>query len=363
MFGGGKHTEEGGEGVPGGDNRSGKEGLNKTQEFVNRFSASFRGGIYNFTRASAQTVRQFKEGIGKVAGPLKKYIGAAGVLYAASNVWVGARQKTRTDVATRDRTLRGLNIDYGQMAKAIRIGQTYGIGMNRMLQSTAQMQGQLLQATWGRGDMITKLGEWGLSPYKEDGYGQVKTPHELRLSISRKAQELNATGGQQLVAQFLNAIGIASDEWRMYMNYEKESKKANFHIDDTLEKILGKVDEVTQFSELTDAKKAEREQIREIWKVESLWSFLNPKYWSMFDNFAAESYARDQVEADKGIEKVQKILGVENIYSTKNTPLVYHLEQAIRAEVVFKRDKDYVVKDDEVLIVDEFTGRIMPGRR
>ena len=67
---------------------------------------------------------------------------------------------------------------------------------------------------------------------------------------------------------------------------------------------------------------------------------------------------------DKGIEKVQGILGVENIYSTKNTPLVYHLEQAIRAEVVFKRDKDYVVTNSgEVIIVDEHTGRLMQGRR
>ena len=67
---------------------------------------------------------------------------------------------------------------------------------------------------------------------------------------------------------------------------------------------------------------------------------------------------------DEGIEKVQEILGVDNLYSTKNTRLVYHLEQAIRAEVVFKRDKDYVVTNSgEVVIVDEHTGRLMQGRR
>ena len=67
---------------------------------------------------------------------------------------------------------------------------------------------------------------------------------------------------------------------------------------------------------------------------------------------------------DKGIEKIQDILGVDNLYSTKNTRLVYHLEQAIRAEIVFKRDKDYVVTNSgEVIIVDEHTGRLMQGRR
>ena len=67
---------------------------------------------------------------------------------------------------------------------------------------------------------------------------------------------------------------------------------------------------------------------------------------------------------DAGIDKVQKILGVDNLYSTKNTRLVYHMEQALRAEVIFKRDKDYVVTNSgEVIIVDEHTGRLMQGRR
>ena len=99
----------------------------------------------------------------------------------------------------------------------------------------------------------------------------------------------------------------------------------------------------------------------------------NPEQYYQFAKVASrltpEDYIFDEKRrsvtlTDKGIEKVQKILGVENIYSTKNTPLVYHLEQAIRAEVVFKRDKDYVVTNSgEVIIVDEHTGRLMQGRR
>ena len=99
----------------------------------------------------------------------------------------------------------------------------------------------------------------------------------------------------------------------------------------------------------------------------------NPEQYYQFakvaERLVPEDYIFDEKRrsvtlTDKGIEKVQEILGVDNLYSTKNTPLVYHLEQAIRAEVVFKRDKDYVVTNSgEVIIVDEHTGRLMQGRR
>ena len=66
---------------------------------------------------------------------------------------------------------------------------------------------------------------------------------------------------------------------------------------------------------------------------------------------------------EEGINKIEKVLGKENIYEEKGIKYLHHLEQALRAEVLFKRDRDYVVKDGEVIIVDEFTGRLMPGRR
>ena len=99
----------------------------------------------------------------------------------------------------------------------------------------------------------------------------------------------------------------------------------------------------------------------------------NPESYYQFAKVASrlvpEDYIFDEKRrsvtlTDKGIEKVQQILGVDNLYSTKNTRLVYHLEQAIRAEIIFKRDKDYVVTNSgEVIIVDEHTGRLMQGRR
>lgn len=67
---------------------------------------------------------------------------------------------------------------------------------------------------------------------------------------------------------------------------------------------------------------------------------------------------------DAGVEKVQKILGIKNLYDSGNIRTIYHLQQALRAQGLFTRDKDYVVTGDgEVVIVDEFTGRLLAGRR
>ncbi len=99
----------------------------------------------------------------------------------------------------------------------------------------------------------------------------------------------------------------------------------------------------------------------------------NPDAYYQFAKIAAQLNEQDYVFdekrrsvtlTDQGVEKVQELLGVKNLYSTKHTRLVYHLEQALRAQIVFKRDKDYVVTNSgDVVIVDEHTGRLMQGRR
>ena len=82
------------------------------------------------------------------------------------------------------------------------------------------------------------------------------------------------------------------------------------------------------------------------------------------EDYIVDEKRRTVALTDKGVEKVQKILGVDTLYTTENTRIVYHLEQALRAETLFKRDKDYVVTNSgEVMIVDEHTGRLMHGRR
>jgi len=66
---------------------------------------------------------------------------------------------------------------------------------------------------------------------------------------------------------------------------------------------------------------------------------------------------------ESGVAKVEKMIGVENLYDDKNVELAHHLNQALKAHGLMKRDRDYVVKDGQVIIVDEFTGRLMFGRR
>jgi preprotein translocase subunit SecA len=82
----------------------------------------------------------------------------------------------------------------------------------------------------------------------------------------------------------------------------------------------------------------------------------------------AEHYVLDEKQravtlTDVGIARVEQLLGLENLYVEGGHRMVHHVDSALRAEVLYKRDKDYVVKDGEILIVDEFTGRLMVGRR
>ncbi len=99
----------------------------------------------------------------------------------------------------------------------------------------------------------------------------------------------------------------------------------------------------------------------------------NPDSYYQFSKIAAklteEDYILDEKRrsvalTDEGVEKVQKMLGIKNLYTPDYVRSVYHMDQALRAQTLFKRDKDYVVTTEgEVIIVDEHTGRLMQGRR
>jgi preprotein translocase subunit SecA len=81
------------------------------------------------------------------------------------------------------------------------------------------------------------------------------------------------------------------------------------------------------------------------------------------DDYNVDEKMRAATLSEGGIIKVEKILGLGNIYVEGGVKEVHHLEQALKAKALFARDKDYVIKDGEIIIVDEFTGRLMPGRR
>jgi len=81
------------------------------------------------------------------------------------------------------------------------------------------------------------------------------------------------------------------------------------------------------------------------------------------EHYTIDEKMRTVSLTEDGVTRVEQLLGVENLYDPRNIVLLHHANQGLRAHTLFKRDVDYVVKDGEVIIVDEFTGRLMPGRR
>jgi len=81
------------------------------------------------------------------------------------------------------------------------------------------------------------------------------------------------------------------------------------------------------------------------------------------EDFTFDEKASSVVLTEAGVEKAEKSFGIENLYDTNNMTLNHHIQQALKARVLMKRDRNYVVQDGEVIIVDDFTGRLMQGRR
>ena len=80
-------------------------------------------------------------------------------------------------------------------------------------------------------------------------------------------------------------------------------------------------------------------------------------------DFTVDEEGQTASLTDQGIQKCERLMSIQNLYDGAHTERVHHINQALRAHTFFKRDKEYIVKDGQVIIVDEFTGRIMPGRR
>ena len=87
------------------------------------------------------------------------------------------------------------------------------------------------------------------------------------------------------------------------------------------------------------------------------------KYLQKDKDFTIDEKSKTVSLTDEGVAKLEKILNQGNLFDPSNMELLHHVNQALKAQQLFKRDVDYVVKDGEVIIVDEFTGRLMPGRR
>ncbi|MBV8357927.1 MAG: preprotein translocase subunit SecA [Deltaproteobacteria bacterium] len=81
------------------------------------------------------------------------------------------------------------------------------------------------------------------------------------------------------------------------------------------------------------------------------------------EHFTVDEKLRTASLTEDGVTRVEQLLGIDNLYDPRNILLLHHVTQALKAHTLFKRDVEYVVKDGQVVIVDEFTGRLMPGRR
>ncbi|MCD6486903.1 MAG: preprotein translocase subunit SecA [Syntrophobacterales bacterium] len=80
-------------------------------------------------------------------------------------------------------------------------------------------------------------------------------------------------------------------------------------------------------------------------------------------DYTIDEKSRTVVLTEEGVAKAEKLLNVQNLYEPKNMEILHHVNQALKAHTLFRKDIDYLVKDGQVVIVDEFTGRVMPGRR
>ena len=99
----------------------------------------------------------------------------------------------------------------------------------------------------------------------------------------------------------------------------------------------------------------------EVLEVEA--NTLSGKRKKYTGDFTIDEKAKSAALTEQGVLKVEKLLNIDNLYDPRNIEILHHVNQALRAHSMYKLDVDYVVKDGEVLIVDEFTGRLMPGRR
>ncbi len=138
-----------------------------------------------------------------------------------------------------------------------------------------------------------------------------------------------------------------------YSKYELRQRKHNFAVVDEIDSIL--IDEArTPLIISAHAQEAEKLYIQ----FASIARMMQEE-----QDYTVDEKMRAVQITDDGMKKAERALGVANLYTEEGVKLVHHLENAIKAKALYEKDRDYVVQDGEVVIVDEFTGRLQPGRR
>ena len=187
------------------------------------------------------------------------------------------------------------------------------------------------------------------SDAERDTVGAFKVVHEFLRPVTRQeAYAADITYGTN------NEFGFDYLRDNMvYAPHQISQKHHYFAIVDEVDSILIDEARTPLIISTPDQESAE------LYKV---FSKITPRLKENID-FNIDEKMRAVTIAEPGIEKVEQMLGIKNIYTERGMKYVHHMEQALRAQALFQRDRDYVVKNGEVIIVDEFTGRLMPGRR
>jgi preprotein translocase subunit SecA len=184
--------------------------------------------------------------------------------------------------------------------------------------------------------------------YDPSHHSADKSLQYLRSVTRQEAYNANITYGTN------NEFGF--DYLRDNMTYDSSQyvqRELNFAIVDEVDSIL--IDEARTPLIISGPSEESTDKYYKIDKI-------IPKLKKDTD-FTIDEKARSVMLTEEGNVKVENLLGVGNLYDPSNIELVHHVNQGLKAHALFKRDVDYIVKDNEVVIVDEFTGRLMPGRR
>ena len=184
---------------------------------------------------------------------------------------------------------------------------------------------------------------------ERDEKGSYKVVHEfLKPCARREAYAADITYGTN------NEFGF--DYLRDNIEYDKKNlrqREHHFAVVDEIDSIL--IDEA-RTPLIISAPSQEKENLYD--------TFTNvARQLKKDEDYTVDEKLKAVSLTDAGIEKAERILGIENIYTEHGIKYVHHLETAVKAKALFEKNKQYVVKDGEVVIVDEFTGRLQPGRR
>ncbi len=213
-----------------------------------------------------------------------------------------------------------------------------------------------LNALSGKGVHVVTVNDY-LARRDAEWMGQIY--QALGLSVGVILHDLNdaqrqAAYGSDVTYGTNNELGF--DYLRDNMKYTVESyvqRGHNYAIVDEVDSIL--IDEAR--TPLIISGPAE-ESTDKYYKIDKIIPRLEREA-----DYTIDEKARTATLTEEGIENAERALGVGNLYDPSNMDILHHVSQALKAHTLFKRDVDYMIKDGQVVIVDEFTGRLMPGRR